>query len=67
MTRMNISLRSVLLAIVIAVVSAAPSAGAVGPPPGVLGPPSSTPGLPTIPPTPVCNPSWGSIVIPICV
>jgi hypothetical protein len=67
MTRKNIFLRSVLLAIVIAVVSAAPSTGTVGPPPGVSGPPSFTPGLPTVPPTPVCTPSWGSIVIPICV
>jgi hypothetical protein len=60
MTRKNIFLRSVLLAIVIAVVSAAPPAGSVGPP-------SFAPGPPAVPPTPVCNPSWGSIVIPICV
>jgi hypothetical protein len=59
MTRMNLFLRSVLLAIVIAVLSAAPSAGG--------GPPSFTPGPPAVPPTPVCNPSWGSIVIPVCI
>jgi hypothetical protein len=39
----------------------------LGPPPGVPGPPAATPGLPNGLPTPVCTPSWGTIVLPICV
>jgi hypothetical protein len=67
MTRVNVFLRSVLLAIIVALASVAPSAAGLGPPAGVPGPPSSTPGQPDGLPSPVCTPSWGSVVLPFCI
>jgi hypothetical protein len=61
---------TIVLAAVLTV-AAAPAAAAMstgqGPPAGVPGPPAATPGLPNGLPTPVCTPSWGTIVLPICV
>jgi hypothetical protein len=69
-TRLNMFFASLVLTLVlvfagVAPAVAAPSANAVGPP-AAAGPPDGA-GPSSVPPTPVCNPSWGSIVIPICV
>jgi hypothetical protein len=70
MTRLKLVLGTTAAAAVAAVAAPAPSAmpvAAQGPPAGVPGPPASTPGLANGLPTPVCTPSWGTIVLPICV
>jgi hypothetical protein len=70
MTRLKLVLGTIAAAAVAAVAAAAPSAmplAASGPPAGVPGPPAATLGLADGLPTPVCTPSWGTIVLPFCV
>lgn len=70
MTRLQIFFASVVLTVVLVVIGAAAAAAApsfsvpVGPPAGA-GPPEGA-GPAFVPPTPVCTPAWGSIVLPIC-
>ena len=70
MTRLKLVLGTTVAAAVAAASAAAPSAmpvAAQGPPAGVSGPSAAAPGLANDLPTPVCTPSWGTIVLPICV
>jgi hypothetical protein len=69
MRRVRIFFASMALTVVLAVAGAvpavaAPSDNAVGPP-AAAGPPEGA-GPASVPPTPVCTPAWGSIVLPIC-
>jgi hypothetical protein len=60
MTRLNVFVRSVLLLAIVVAVLAAPFAAGLS----ASGSPSSSTAAT---PSGVCTPSWGSIVVPICV
>jgi hypothetical protein len=71
MTRMRAflacSMAVVALAMGVAGAPAAPASSNAPAQRGVVLLPAAFPGAPAGPITPVCNPSWGSIVIPVCV